>query len=254
MAAQPRTDPLPPPLTQSGSASPHPGMGAGETEPLLGRRTEDELEDVNFSLWANLITGPAFLAQIGGVALVVAIWASIFMHNLSLFSAHPLLNSLGIALLLESTLMLQPTNTAAEKRKGAVVHSILNSVAFISMYSAFIIIVVSKTRVHEHHFHSAHSIFGLITYILILIQATVGMVQFYFPSLLGGKEKAQSIYKYHRMSGYLIFVFIIMAAIAVTYTDFVAHVLKIRTWFVLLCSAFVLAGVLPRIEPSKFGF
>ncbi|TCD71070.1 hypothetical protein EIP91_000162 [Steccherinum ochraceum] len=230
-----------------------PRMGAGETEPLLGR-TDDEFEDVDFNLWTNLISGPAFMAQIGGVALVVAIWASIFMHKLSLFSAHPLLNSLGIALLLESTLMLQPTNTAAQKRKGAIVHSILNSIAFLAMYSAFIIVIIAKSRKHEHHFTSAHSVFGIITYILILMQATVGMIQFYFPSLVGGKEKAKSIYKYHRISGYIIFVFIIMTAIAVTYTDFVAHVLKIRTWFVVLCSAFVLAGVLPRVEPTKFGF
>ncbi|THH32673.1 hypothetical protein EUX98_g1524 [Antrodiella citrinella] len=237
MATPPRTDPLPSPLAQSRTPSAHPRMGAGETEPLLARRTDDEMEDVGVSLFTNLVSGPAFLAQIGGVALVVAVWASVFMHKLSLFSAHPLLNSLGIALLLESTLMLQPTTTPAQKRKGAIVHSILNSFAFIAMYSAFVVVVVSKVKMHEHHFQSAHSIFGITTYVLILLQATVGMIQFYAPSLVGGKEKAQSIYKYHRMSGYLIFVFIVLAAIAVTYTD-----------------AFVLAGVLPRIEPTKFGF
>ncbi|KAH8105370.1 eukaryotic cytochrome b561-domain-containing protein [Cristinia sonorae] len=229
-------------------------MGAGETEPLLRRTGSDDFEEVGASLWFNLISGPAFLAQIGGVALVVAVWASIFSHKLILFSAHPLLNSLGIALLLESTLMLQPTSTPTQKRKGAIVHSVLNGTAFLLMYTSFVIIVVNKTKSEHRHFDSAHAVLGLITYIFIFIQATVGMVQFYMPSLVGGRESARSIYKYHRIFGYLIFVFIIATAIAVTYTDYVKYVLKIRTWFVVLCSVFILAGVLPRVQLKKLGF
>ncbi|CAL1701746.1 unnamed protein product [Somion occarium] len=240
------SDPLPPPHTQIN--------GGSEQEPLLGQRPPPPIHDneaVGWSLAMNLITGSAFLAQIGGVVFVVAVWASNLSQPYMLFTAHPLLNSLGVALLLESTLLLQPTQTPKQKRKGAIMHSILNSTAFVLMYSAFVVMVVNKLHHGGKHFDSAHAILGLITYILILIQATVGMVQFYFPSLIGGEVKAKTIYKYHRMSGYAVFLFIIATAIAVTYTDYVVDVLKIRPWFVVVCSLFILAGVLPRVNINK---
>ena len=56
---------------------------------MLGRRAPEEEEEHVMSLGANLIAGPAFLAQIGGIALVVSVWASVFMHKMDLFSAHP---------------------------------------------------------------------------------------------------------------------------------------------------------------------
>ncbi|KAI0076653.1 hypothetical protein K474DRAFT_1622531, partial [Panus rudis PR-1116 ss-1] len=178
----------------------------------------------------------------------------VFSQPLFLFSAHPLLNSVAIALLLESTLLLQPTssNTPKAKRTGAIVHSILNMTAFLAMYAAFIVMIVNKAQHHGNHFESAHARLGLITYILIFLQVTVGMVQFYFPSLVGGEERAKAIYKYHRISGYVIFLFISMTAIAVTYTPYIAITyFYLPTWFVLLCLAFVLSGVIARVNPRK---
>ena len=43
------------------------------------------------------------------------------------------------------------------------------------------------------HFESAHAIAGLITYILIFLQATVGIIQFYLPGLVGGEANAKAI-------------------------------------------------------------
>jgi len=235
--------PLPPPTTYQTN---------GEQEPLLGHRDSED-ENVGAGLALNLISGTATIAQIGGVALVVGIWVSVFSNPLLLFSAHPLLNSVGVALLLESALLLQPTHTQKQKRYGAIVHSALNGTAFVLMYAALIVIILSKVQHHGYHFESAHAKLGLITYILLFIQATVGMVQFYFPGLLGGVDNAKAIYKYHRISGYLIFVFIIATAISVTYTPYVANVLKLSTSFVAATSALVLIGVLPRVKLHKLG-
>lgn len=87
----PPVDPLPPPITH---------YGVGEEEPLLGRDrlTQNRivgqpdpnyLDEEDIPLWYNLITGSAFLAQIGGVALVAAVWTSVFSHKLLVFSGHP---------------------------------------------------------------------------------------------------------------------------------------------------------------------
>lgn len=56
------------------------------------------------------------------------------------------------------------------------------------------------------------------------------------------------------MSGYLIFLFLLSTAVAVTYTEYVHDVLKIRTWFVVLTGVLILFGVLPRVDVGKLGF
>jgi hypothetical protein len=52
------------------------------------------------------------------------------------------------------------------------------------------------------HFESPHAILGLVTYIFLFLQATVGVVQFYFPNLVGGVDNGKALYKYHRAAGY----------------------------------------------------
>lgn len=52
------------------------------------------------------------------------------------------------------------------------------------------------------HFESAHAILGLITYILLFAQGTVGMLQFYFPSVYGGEAKAKAIVSFFIIYGH----------------------------------------------------
>lgn len=61
------------------------------------------------SLVYNLIQGPAALAQVGALVLVATVWASVFSHHMIIFDAHPMLNSLGILIMVEAVLVLQPT-------------------------------------------------------------------------------------------------------------------------------------------------
>lgn len=46
----------------------------------------------------------------------------------------------------------------------------------------------------------------MITYSLLVTQALIGVAQFYTPGLLGGEGKAKRLYKWHRMSGYLLLI------------------------------------------------
>ena len=69
-------------------------------------------------------------------------------------------------------------------------------------------------------FTSAHGRLGLITYIVFVLQALVGLTQLWFPRLYGSVDNAKAIYKYHRASGYLLVVFSLATVAAATQTGF----------------------------------
>jgi Eukaryotic cytochrome b561 len=185
--------------------------------------------------------------------LTALIWAGIFLHPpLSLFSAHPLLNSSAILFLTESILILQPTHTAAQKRHGTLVHFFTNMVAFDLLIAAFVIIEYNKFNHDAVHFDSVHGKLGLTTYILLLIQSTVGFTQYFVPQLYRGVNNAKSIYKWHRLSGYVILVMMLATVCAATQTDTGGIILDIKLWAVLVSSVLILIGVLPRIKKQKF--
>jgi len=94
---------------------------------------------------------------------------------------------------------------------------------------------------------------GLITYILLLIQATIGFTQYLVPQLYGGVDNAKKIYKYHRMSGYIVLTLGLATVAAATQTDYSKGILHIQLWAVLVASVVTLAGVLPRIKKQKLG-
>lgn len=226
--------------------------GLGEDEPLLGR-AGDASQQEGRPIYYNVIIGTAVVAQ-GGILLMTAlVWANVFLSPLMLFSAHPLLNSGALLVLTQSILILQPTHTAEQKRKGIIVHFTLNNLALDALVAGLVIIEYNKISHGGIHFESPHAILGLITYILLTIQALVGFTQYFVPQLYGSVARAKSLYKWHRMSGYLVLVMMLATVAAATQTDFNKTTLHIRLWAVLVSAVLVLIGVLPRIKKQKFG-
>ena len=170
-----------------------------------------------------------------------------------LFSAHPLLNSAGILLTTQAILILQPTHTPKQKRTGTNIHSVLNGTAVLSLLAGLIVIEYNKIAHTGAHFESPHAILGLITYIVFAVQAVVGLTQYYTPGLYGSVENAKSIYKYHRVSGYVLVVLSLATVAAATQTGFNENVLHIQLWAVIVASVILLVGLLPRIRKGKFG-
>lgn len=190
-----------------------------------------------------------------------------------LFSAHPvrivhisslydnpahtqsqLLNSAAVLFFIEGVLILQPTHTAEQKRKGTYTHAALNDVALLSAVAGLVIIEYNKFAHNGTHFESPHAILGLITYILVIIQAFVGITQYFLPGLYGGVENAKKLYKYHRVSGYVILVVMLATVCAATQTTFNKNVLQMQLWATVVASVIVLVGVAPRIRRNKFGW
>lgn len=76
---------------------------------------------------------------------------------------------------------------------------------------------------------------------------------YYVPKLYGSVDNAKSLYKWHRLSGYLVLTLLLATISAATQTDYNKNVLDIKLWAVLVSAALVLIGVLPRIKKQKLG-
>jgi len=224
-----------------------------EEEPLLGGAGGEGMTGGQ-SLACNFIRGTAALAQVGALVLVATVWASVFSHHMIIFDAHPMLNSLGILIMVEAVLVLQPTGfyDLVQKRKAAYVHATLTMLAVAAFATASTIVLWHKYHSHIGHFESAHAYLGATTYTLILLQALVGFTQLFTPQLYGGEEKAREIYKYHRIFGYVVILpLLLTTAVAATFTPYASHVLKISTWPVVLACLAIVFGIYRRINISK---
>ncbi|CAF9913093.1 MAG: hypothetical protein ALECFALPRED_008630 [Alectoria fallacina] len=246
-------------------------QGQAEDEPLLGRAGDASQQDGK-GIQFNFVLGTAIIAQAGiwivrwrrllrhaqslltRSQLAATIWASVFIAPLSLFSAHPLLNSAGLLLTTQAILILQPTHAPKQKHLGTNIHAVINGTAVLSLLAAFIIIEYNKFAHAGAHFTSPHGILGLITYILFAIQAIVGITQYYTPAIYGSVDNAKAIYKYHRMSGYLLVILSFATVAAATQTGFNTGTLHIKLWAVIVAAVITLIGLLPRIKKQKLGF
>jgi hypothetical protein len=138
---------------------------------------------------------------------------------------------------------------------GTRVHFALNLLGVVALISGLIIVEMSKASHPETRFTHFHGVMGLITYILVFLQALIGFSQFYVPNqVFGSVEKGKAIYKYHRMSGYFILVMALATICAATQTTFNADVLHIKLWAVIVAGILVLVGVIPRIKKNKMGW
>lgn len=163
-----------------------------------------------------------------------------------------LLNSSALLLQVQAALVLQPTATPQQKLLGTRIHYTLQALSLVAFISAFVVIEVNKGS--HAHFTSPHGVLGLMTYIVIFLQALGGVVQYFLPNvLLGGVHRGKKFYKYHRLSGYVLLLMELSTVAAATRTDFNLAVLAIPLWAVLVAAVVVVAGVGARIKKHKLG-
>jgi Eukaryotic cytochrome b561 len=156
-------------------------------------------------------------------------------------------------LITQGVLILQPTHTPAQKKLGTYIHAGLIDVGLFSLIAGLVIIEVTKFGHGGIHFLSAHAILGLTTYIFLFIQGAVGVTQFFVPQLYGGVDKAKKIYKYHRLSGYVLLALAFATVAAATQTDYNKGTLHIQLWAVLVAEVLTLSGLYARIKKEKLG-
>lgn len=90
--------------------------------------------------------------------------------------------------------------------------------------------------------------------IFILLQALVGVVQYFLPvTLLGSVDAGKRVYKYHRWTGYVLLLLESATVLAATQTEFNLAALKIPVWAVVVALILILVGVGARIKKHKLG-
>lgn len=187
--------------------------------------------------------------------LVALVWAAVLAQPLvPLFSPHPLLQSVGVLALVQAVLVLQPTATPADKAAGARAHAALNLLSFLLFAAGVILIEVNKQINGMAHFKSTHGLLGVVTAVLLLGQYVFGFLMWGVPGLLGGIDKAKVLWKYHRASGYVILLLILVTVATASDTTYNLNVLGIRRWSLIVAVALILVGIAPRIQLAKFGF
>ena len=86
----------------------------------------------------------------------------------------------------------------------------------------------------------------------MLLQTLVGFTQLFTPQLYGGVPNAKKIYKYHRIFGYFVILpLLLITTIFATFTPYVAGVLKISTWPVVLACLAIVLGIYPGVKIAK---
>lgn len=156
--------------------------------------------------------------------------------------------------LAQSILTLQPTYTPEQKRIGQRLHASLNLIAFLLLVTGVTIIEYNKFASHGAHFHSLHGYLGVIVSFLLLAQYLVGFTMWATPALYGGEHQAKAIWKYHRYSGYLVFLLLLATVVSAVDTDYNKNVLKLKLWATALLAILIVLGIFPRIQKHKLGF
>ena len=130
----------------------------------------------------------------------------------------------------------------------------LNGSGVLALIAGLIIIEYNKFDHGAAHFDSIHGKLGLLTYILFIVQALVGITQYYTPSVYGGIDNAKALWKYHRISGYLVLPLSLATVCSATQTGFNENALHIQLWAVIVTSVLVVVGLGARMKLQKLGY
>lgn len=163
-----------------------------------------------------------------------------------------LLSISAVFLQVQSSLILQPTVTQQQKTRGARLHAAIQLISTLLFVSGFIAIEVKKGS--SARLISPHGILGLTTYISVVLQALVGVVQFFFPvAILGSVDAGKRVYKYHRWTGYILLLLEMATVVAATQTTYNLIAIHISLGPVVVAAILTLAGVGARIKKQKLG-
>lgn len=195
-------------------------------------------------------------------ALFVAIvWSLVLtttsFTSLPLFGYHPLIQSLAILMLLQAIIVLQrttPTNQQEKKSRFS------NPSTYQPLLVLPLFTVGASIMYYLHdqpgtsHWISYHGILGTLCVVVAWIQAALGAASIWWKGkLVGGENRGKALWKYHRLSGYvLVGLFLLTAALGVVETTWgKKNSGTIQKWTVVLALAGSTAALLARVQRSK---
>ncbi|TFY68238.1 hypothetical protein EVG20_g3639 [Dentipellis fragilis] len=174
------------------------------------------------------------------------------------FALHPTLQTLAILSFVVGILTLQPTSQPKTKAAGLQRHQLAMIIGLPSVTVGTLSIVWNKLLHESKHFTTWHGIFGIISLAWLVAQFALGAGSVWFDgALFGGGLKAKQLWKYHRLSGYVLLPLVLIT------TNFggawsnwaVGHsAYGVRFIAFTLAPLVLLASLYIRIRPSKMKF
>ncbi|KAJ3867401.1 hypothetical protein EV359DRAFT_78650 [Lentinula novae-zelandiae] len=202
-------------------------------------------------------------AALGASAVTLAVtWLVMLINNptqVGWFLLHPTLESLAMLFFTYGISTLQPTSQPRTKAAGLSRHqSAILFMAFPALLIGVCAIVVNKIELGKSHFRSWHSVLGIIATGWIVIQILIGGGSIWFGGkAFGGGMKAKSVWKYHRLSGYILFPLLL---VTVDLGGALSHwgeknvPLPIRLVAYVFAPLVCLVAILSRMRTSKMKF
>ncbi|KIJ60625.1 hypothetical protein HYDPIDRAFT_138830 [Hydnomerulius pinastri MD-312] len=196
----------------------------------------------------------AVLASI--VIFVITTWILIFSNNptsLGWFAFHPILQSSAIACFTYGILTLQPTSQPHTKAAGLQRHQFaMIGLGFPLILLGTLVMVYYKYSHNAAHFTSWHGTFGIIAVAWLFVQVLLGAGSVWFGGVaFGGGAKAKAVWKYHRLSGYIVFPLVLFTAhLAGAWSTFVTSntTLLVRLLAYTIAPIVILGGIYTRIR------
>ncbi|KAI0807172.1 hypothetical protein C8Q74DRAFT_1213187 [Fomes fomentarius] len=190
-----------------------------------------------------------WVAYISVGFFVIATWVMTLANNptsLGLFFFHPILQTLSIAIFTYGILTLQPTSQAKTKAAGLTRHQLAMIALGVPAIGFGTFAIFWRKYLHESsHFTTWHGVM-------------LGGGSVWFNGrLFGGNPKAKLVWKYHRLSGYVLFpLFLLAAHLGGAWSNWSvgnsAYVVRLLAFTVSPIVLF--AAVLVRVRTSKMQF
>lgn len=247
-------------------ASPPPTTGPPdfEYEPLL-QEPEAEMGQEEQPLKSETREGdtPAkYAALISILVFLITTWVVILTNDpisLGWFPLHPLLQSLALSLFTYGILTLQPTSQPRTKAAGLARHQ---TAMIICGFPVIVLgtsaMIYNKYTHGAPHFTSWHGRFGLVAVIWLVLQIGVGAGTVWFGgNICGGGAKAKAVYKYHRLSGYVLLPWLLITVhLAGAWSTWMVDHTTFATSLITytIAPAIVLISVYARMRTSKMKF
>ncbi|KAI0047967.1 hypothetical protein FA95DRAFT_1605622 [Auriscalpium vulgare] len=203
----------------------------------------------------------AYAASASAGVLAAATWAIVLSSDprkLGWFAFHPTLNSLAIFSFTLAILTLQPTSQPKTKAAGLQKHQIAALVGLLAVFSGTTAMFINKDLHGSAHITTWHGLFGLIAFLWFIVQLVLGAGSVWSDgALFGGGIKAKLVWKYHRLSGYLLLPLVLFTAHlgggwSTWATGQSASFVRLITYTV--APAVILVSLYSRVRPSKMRF
>ncbi|KAH9931002.1 uncharacterized protein B0H18DRAFT_992213 [Fomitopsis serialis] len=201
-------------------------------------------------------------AYVAAGAFLLGTWLIVFVSNpvkLGWFFWHPILQSLSICLLAYGIVTLQPTSQPRTKAAGLTRHqyAILCG-SYPALLLGTLAIWWNKTLHGSRHATTWHGILGYISVFWVVVQVFIGVGSVWFNGrLFGGTPKARLVWKYHRLSGYLLYPLLLFTAfLGGLWSHFSTGntVLPVRIVLFGVAPLVLLVAVYVRVRLSKMSF